>query len=176
MTDFSRLPLRGRRGAFHVVVESPRGSTVKLKYESSLGAFSLSRPLPRGMRYPFDWGFVPMTKGPDGDPLDAMVLWDEATWPGVVLPCRALGVLQVDQNRTGGKPDERERNDRILAVPMVAPRYEFLRTYEDVSQLEREELAYFFLAAVHFEDKDARILGWEGPEAVEAMLSSQEGG
>ncbi|QSQ11133.1 inorganic diphosphatase [Myxococcus landrumensis] len=173
MTDFSRLPTRGLRGAFHVVVESPRGSTVKLKYDAPLGAFSLSRPMPRGMRYPFDWGFIPSTKGPDGDPLDAMVLWDEATWPGVVLPCRALGVLQVDQKRSGGKPDERERNDRILAVPMVAPRYEFLRTYEDVSQLEREELAYFFLAAVHFENKDARILGWEGPEAVETMLAAQ---
>lgn len=170
--DLSHLPTRGLQGAFHVVVESPRGSTVKLKYEATLGAFSLSRPLPRGLRYPFDWGFIPSTKGPDGDPLDAMVLWDDTTWPGVLLPCRALGVLQVDQRNTGGKPGERQRNDRILAVPMAAPRYEPLHTYQDVSQRERDELAHFFLAAVRFEDKDARILGWEGPEAVERMLAT----
>ncbi|MCP3102052.1 inorganic diphosphatase [Myxococcus sp. K15C18031901] len=170
-TDLTRLPLRGQHGAFHVVVESPRGSTVKLKYDPVLGAFSISRPLTRGLRYPFDWGFVPSTQGPDGDPLDAMVLWDDTTWPGVVLPCRALGVLQVDQKRKGGRPGERERNDRILAVPVSAARSENLRTYQDLSRREREELAHFFMTAVHFEDKDARILGWEGPEAAERMLT-----
>ncbi|MFY2562556.1 inorganic diphosphatase [Corallococcus terminator] len=172
-TDLTHLPSRGPQGAFHVVVESPRGSTVKLKYDAALLAFTLSRPLTRGLRYPFDWGFIPSTKGPDGDPLDAMVLWDDTTWPGVVLPCRALGVLQVDQKRKGGKPGERERNDRIIALPTAAPRTEHLRTYQDVSRREREELAHFFLTAVHFEDKEARILGWEGPEAAERMLHTQ---
>lgn len=56
--DLTRLPPRGKGGAFHVVVESPRGSTVNLKYEPRLGTFTLSRPLVRGMSYPFDWGFV----------------------------------------------------------------------------------------------------------------------
>ncbi|WP_426733432.1 inorganic diphosphatase [Myxococcus faecalis] len=169
-TDLSRLPTRGPQGAFHVVVESPRGSTVKLKYDTALSAFSLSRPLTRGLRYPFDWGFIPSTLGPDGDPLDAMVLWDDSTWPGVVLPCRALGVLQVDQKKKDGQPGERERNDRILAIPTQAPRAEQLRSYQDISNRERDELAHFFLTVVHFADKDAHVLGWEGPEAAERMI------
>lgn len=169
-TDFTRLPLRGFQDALHVVVESPRGSTVKLKYDSKLQAFTLSRPLTRGFRYPFDWGFVPSTRGPDGDPLDALVYWDVHTWPGVVLPCRPLGVLQVDQKKRDAKNGERERNDRLLLVPVNANRAEDLQSYENLSQREREELEHFFLAVVHFADKDARILGWDGPAAAERMV------
>ena len=166
--DLTRLPLRGKGGAFHVVVESPRGSTVKLKYEPALGTFTVSRPLTRGLRYPFDWGFVPSTRGQDGDPLDALVYWDVPTWPGVVLPCRALGVLEVEQKKKGGRG--RERNDRLLMVPVSAVRAEHLRSHEDLSRREREELEHFFLAVVAFADKDARMLGWEGPAAAERML------
>ncbi|HYI00729.1 inorganic diphosphatase [Hyalangium sp.] len=168
VSDLSRLPLRGKEGAFHVVVESPRGSTVKLKYEPELRAFTISRPLTRGLRYPFDWGFIPSTQGPDGDPMDAMVYWDVATWPGVVLPCRALGVLQVDQKKKKGKG--RERNDRLLMVPVSAARAEHLRSHQDLSRREREELEHFFLTVVAFANKDARVLGWKGAAVAEKLL------
>ncbi|MCY1074157.1 inorganic diphosphatase [Archangium lansingense] len=167
-TDLTRLPLRGRDGAFHVVVESPRASTVKLKYEPKLGAFTVSRPLVHGLRYPFDWGFVPSTEAPDGDPLDALVYWDQSTYPGVVLPCRALGVLKVDQKKRRGSG--RERNDRLLVVPVIAARAENLTSIKDLSRRERQELEHFFTAAVAFADKDVRILGWEGAEAAERMV------
>jgi inorganic pyrophosphatase len=166
--DLTRLPLRGKNGAFHVVVESPRGSTVKLKYEPQLGAFILSRPLVRGLRYPFDWGFVPSTEAADGDPLDALVYWDQTTYPGVVLPCRALGVLKVEQKKARGRG--RERNDRLLVVPTVAPRAANLNGLQDLSRREREELEHFFAAAVAFADKDLSLLGWEGAEAAERMV------
>ena len=166
--DLTRLPLRGKDGAFHVVVESPRASTVKLKYEPELGAFTVSKPLVHGMRYPFDWGFVPSTLAPDGDPLDALVYWDQSTYPGVVLPCRALGVLKVDQKKRRGAG--RERNDRLLVVTVIAARAENLNSLKDLSRREREELEHFFTAAVAFADKDVRILGWEGPESAERMI------
>ena len=76
----------------HVVVESPRGSTVKLKYEPALQVISISRPLSLGQMFPYDWGFVPGTRGADGDPLDAVVLWDVATYPGVLIPCHPLSL------------------------------------------------------------------------------------
>ncbi|WNG33489.1 inorganic diphosphatase [Archangium minus] len=167
-TDLTRIPLRGKGGAFHVVVESPQGATVKLKYEPELGAFTVSKPLVHGLRYPFDWGFVPSTLAPDGDPLDALVYWDQSTYPGVVLPCRALGVLKVDQKKKRG--GGRERNDRLLVVPIIAARAENLNSLKDLSRREREELEHFFTAAVAFADKDVRILGWEGPEAAERMV------
>jgi hypothetical protein len=90
-----RLPARVRDGGIYIVVESPRGSAVKLKYDGDFEAFTLSRPLVEGIVYPCDWGFVPSTCAADGDPLDAMVVWDRSTFPGVVLRCRMLGVLGV---------------------------------------------------------------------------------
>jgi inorganic pyrophosphatase len=166
--DLTKLPLRGKKDSFHVVVESPRGSTVKMKYEPELGVFTVGRPLTQGLRYPFDWGFIPSTKGQDGDPLDALVYWDLATWPGVVLPCRPLGVLLVDEKKQKGKG--RERNDRLLMVPVAALRAEHLRSHEDLSRRELEELQHFFLTVVAFSNKDARILGWKGAAAAEKLI------
>jgi len=174
VSDLTRLPLRGKKNSFHVVVESPRGSTVKLKYEPELGVFTVGRPLTQGLRYPFDWGFIPSTEGPDGDPLDALVYWDLATWPGVVLPCRPLGVLQVDEKKKKGRG--RERNDRLLMVPVAALRAEHLRSHEDLSRREREELEHFFLTVVAFSNKDARILGWKGPAAAEKLIVTHSKG
>ncbi|GEJ57483.1 inorganic diphosphatase [Anaeromyxobacter diazotrophicus] len=161
-----RLPPR-TEGGFHVVVESPRGSAVKLALDPELGCIAVSRPLPLGLVYPFDWGFVPGTKGPDGDPVDALVYWEVATFPGVVVPCRALGVLQLEQSDGEGG---RQRNDRLLAVPLAHPRGGELRTFADVPARVRDELALFFTSAVFFEPKDPRLLGWAGPEAAEALL------
>jgi inorganic pyrophosphatase len=155
---------------FHVVVESPRGSAVKLKYRPDLGAMSISRPLAAGLVYPFDWGFVPSTKGPDGDPVDAAVFWDVATFPGVVIPCRALAVIQVEQNRPDGKG--RARNDRILALPIDARRQRELRSETELPTRVREELEHFFIAATVFEGKDPRILGWAGADAALDLLRS----
>jgi inorganic pyrophosphatase len=79
MEDLFLVPTRSAKGGFHVVVESPRGSRVKIKYDPTLRAFRFSRPLTSGLQYPYDWGFIPGTVGPDGDPLDAMVFSDFAT-------------------------------------------------------------------------------------------------
>jgi inorganic pyrophosphatase len=166
--DLTRIPLHGKKGSYHVVVESPRGSTVKLKYEPMLGAFTISKPLVRGLRYPFDWGFVPSTLGPDGDPLDALVYWDIVTYPGVVLPCRPLGILKVDERKK--KKNGRQRNDRLLMVPVSADRAEHLQSHQDLSRRERQELEHFFLTVTAFTSKNVRILGWEGAEAAVAML------
>ena len=76
--------------AFRVVVESPRGSSVKLKYDRELGVMTLSRPLPTGLVYPHDWGFVPGTSASDGDPVDALIVSDGGSASGVVVTCRAL--------------------------------------------------------------------------------------
>jgi inorganic pyrophosphatase len=166
--DFTQLPTYGKRGSVHVVVESPRGSTVKLKFEPKLGVFTVSRPLVLGLRYPYDWGFIPGTRGADGDPLDALVRWDVSSYPGVLLPCRALGVLKVEQKAKRGG---RERNDRLLCVPVAAPRDAQIERLQDVSRRELDEISHFFLAVVALANKDARVLGWEGPEAAGRLIA-----
>ena len=162
-TDLLSLPTRDEEtGAIHVVIESPRGSQVKLKYTPALRTFVLARPLALGVAYPYDWGFVPGTRADDGDPVDALVLLDAATFPGVVVACRPLALLEVEQNaREGG----RQRNDRIIAAPAEARRPEIA-----LDARVRDELVAFFHAVTLLEGKDLRVLGWGDAEAAEALV------
>jgi inorganic pyrophosphatase len=170
MTSLHELPTFAEPGIFHVVVESPKGAAVKLKYQPDLNAMTISRPLASGLRYPCDWGFVPSTKGEDGDPIDAAIWWDVATFPGVVVRCRALGVIQVEQNRADRKA--RIRNDRILALPIEARREAELTSAMALPKRLREELEHFFIVATALEGKDPAILGWGSPEEALRLLRS----
>jgi inorganic pyrophosphatase len=149
------------KGVLHVVVESPAGATTKIKWEPGLGMFALSRPLPLGLAYPHDWGFVPGTAAEDGDPLDAMVLSEGTTFPGVMLRVRPLGVVRLEQNSKRRKG--RERNDRLIAVTANAARRSE-RSVRDLPKRVRDEIERFFINVTFFEDKDAEIIGWGGPQ------------
>lgn len=170
--SLQELPLRGPEGGFHVVVESPRGAGVKLKFDPKMKVITFSRPLVTGLRYPYDWGFIPGTRAPDGDPLDAMVIFDVPTYPGVVIECRGLGVVRLKQNRKQGPG--RERNDRIIAIPLKAARFDNLRNFSDLSLRGREEIEQFFLSATFFEAKDPSILRWDGAKAAEKLVEKSE--
>jgi inorganic pyrophosphatase len=169
--SLATLPAFGPDGSVHVVVESPRGSTVKLKYDADLNAFTLSRPLIDGLSYPFDWGFVPSTRASDGDPLDAMILWDRGTFPGAVIACRLIGLLAVEQN-SKQRPGTRERNDRVVGVPLNAPKFNALTQVRDVESRVREELEAFFTAAAAFEGKDLQFLQWAGAAAAYDLVKA----
>src|SRR5205823_14581602 len=86
--------------------------------------------------------------------------WDVSSFPGVVVPCRAVGVLQIEQNR-GGKSNQHIRNDRILGIPESAKRFDMKSVYSLPRRL-RDELGHFFIAATAFEGKDPKIIGWGG--------------
>jgi inorganic pyrophosphatase len=169
--NYAALPPFGHDDAIHVVVESPRGSTVKLKFDATLEAFTLSRPLPEGLVYPYDWGFVPSTLAADGDPLDALVVWDQPSFPGVVLACRPLGVLAVEQN-SREHAGRREQNDRLIVLPLAAPRYASLKSVDDLSARTREEIESFFVASTVFEKKDLTFGGWSGVDAAYALVKA----
>jgi inorganic pyrophosphatase len=164
MSDYVNLPCRDAHGHFHVVVESPRGSMVKLKYEVGIAAFVFKRSLQLGASYPYDWGFVPSTRAPDGDPLDAMLLFEAPTWPGVVIPAKAIGVVRLVQREKGKK---KERNDRIIALPVEDPRYDDVK---DLPKRVRRELEQFFVTITEMTDKEVSVEGWEGPAAAEDVI------
>ena len=166
--DLERLPTFVADEIFHVVVESPRGSSIKLKYSATLEAFTISRPLPLGLVYPFDWGFVPSTKAADGDPIDAAIFWDVATFPGVVIECRALALIKVEQNRALTR--ERVRNDRVLAVPVESRRGAVVESVTQLGSRLRDELDLFFMTAAALEGKDPQLLGWDEPAAAIQLL------
>lgn len=171
--DLGRLPPRDADGALRVVVESPRGATVKLKYDTALEVMSVSRPLPLGLAYPYDWGFVPGTRAQDRDPVDALLYWDVASYPGVVVACRAIAVVRLEQD---SKANGRVRNDRIVAVPVKDSRGAALASPDDLPARVKDELAQFFLSAIFFEPKNPRLLGWGGPdEALRLVTESTIG-
>ena len=92
-------------GSVSIFVEKnlTRGSGAKLEHNPDLQVFTLSKALMLGLTYPYDWGFIPSTKGEDGDPLDALVIHEAATAPGLVLKCKIIGVLEVLQSKKGKK-------------------------------------------------------------------------
>jgi inorganic pyrophosphatase len=138
----SNLPTYADDGAIYAAVEAPKGSGVKLKYDEKLGAFTVTRALPLGLTYPFDWGFVPSTQAPDGDPLDVLILHDAVTYPGVVLPCQLLGVIEMDQDDEG---DKHERNDRIVVIPSWHDRLGEFERATDLPNRLYKEIEQFFL-------------------------------
>jgi inorganic pyrophosphatase len=141
------------------VVETPRGSTCKLDFDPELRAFTLAKPLMVGLTYPYDWGFIPSTKAEDGDPLDVLVIHDAQTYPGVILRCRPIGVLEVEQRSKAKK----ERNDRVFAVPDRSPLETDLTDVRHLPSRAHEELEQFFLATNALENKTLEFLGWRGP-------------
>src|SRR5919205_292634 len=106
------LPAFDQDGNLRVIVETPKGSRNKFKYEPDLGLFRLSGVLPLGTTFPFDFGFVPCTSAPDGDPLDVLVLMDEPAFAGCLLTARLIGVIEADQTEDG----QTVRNDRLIGV------------------------------------------------------------
>ena len=101
MPNLLTLPTWADNQNIYAVVETPRGSRAKLKFDPKLRTFTLSKPLLAGLTYPYDWGFIPSTKAPDGDPLDILVIHDAATYPGLVLSCKPIGILEVEQTKKG---------------------------------------------------------------------------
>jgi len=101
-TGLVGLPARHPDGGFYVVVETPKGSPAKLKFDPDLGVFTLGRLLTAGTVYPHDWGYIPATLGPDGDPIDAFLLGAGGTFPGLVVRARPIGLLEVEQARKAG--------------------------------------------------------------------------
>src|SRR3954454_11064493 len=85
MTNYFKLPTWADQDHVYAVVETPRGSRVKLEFDPKLGAFTLAKPLFAGLTYPYDWGFIPSTQADDGDPLDVLIIHDAATYPGLAL-------------------------------------------------------------------------------------------
>jgi inorganic pyrophosphatase len=129
------------RSVLQVVIETPKGSRNKYKFDPKLGAFKLSKVLPDGMDFPYDFGFVPSTEGEDGDPIDVLLLMDESAFPGCVIESRLIGVIEGEQDQNGKK----ERNDRLVAVPLQNHRHSDLKDLADLNQTLVKELGQFFV-------------------------------
>ena len=121
---------------FDVIVEIPKGQRNKYEVDHETGRIRLDRMLFTSTRYPSDYGFIEGTLAPDGDPLDALVLLDEPTFPGCLIRCRAIGMFRMR--------DEQGSDDKVLCVAATDPRMAHLRDIEDVSEFDLLEIQHFF--------------------------------
>jgi inorganic pyrophosphatase len=157
---------KGDEAVVEVVVETPKGSHNKLKFEPDRSAFRLSRVLPAGMAFPFDFGFLPGTTGQDGDPLDVLVLLDTAVPTGCIVDTRLVGVIEVEQRETDGAV---VRNDRLIGVPVESTTKAGLRDLADIDRTLIDEIEAFFDQYNRLEGKEFRVLHRRGARAAAAI-------
>ncbi|MGQ9699610.1 MAG: inorganic diphosphatase [Candidatus Bipolaricaulaceae bacterium] len=138
------------------LVEVPKGSRNKYEFDESLRCIRLDRVLYSPLHYPADYGFIRNTLAEDGDPLDVLIITYEPTFPGCVVPVRPVGVLDMQ--------DEHGRDQKILAVPAVDPRFDEVRELADLPHHLLLEIEHFFTVYKTLEEKSTEILGWEGSE------------
>ena len=150
-----------------VIIETPKGSRNKYAYDPKERLFELRKVLPAGMAFPHDFGFVPSTKGGDGDPLDALVLMDEPAFAGCKVACRVVGVIETEQR--GNKTTE--RNDFIVAIAAKAHAFAQVRRLEDLGRQFVGDLEQFFVSYHELSGIKYRILARKGPEAARRAIA-----
>jgi inorganic pyrophosphatase len=151
-----------------VVIETPKGSRNKFAFDPKERTFTLKKVLPAGMTFPYDFGFVPSTKAEDGDPTDVLVLMDEPAFPGCVLECRLIGVIEGEQG-TGKKA---ERNDRVIAVEVENHSWADIKHVDDLGKKFLKELEEFFVNYHQLTGKEYRVLDVKGPGAARRCVKA----
>lgn len=131
------------------VIETPKGNAEKYNYDPKTKFFKLKKILPTGMVFPYDFGFIPGTKGQDGDPLDVIVISEFESFPGCMVECRVIGAIAAEQTDKKGKI----RNDRFLAIPVHAKSFSNIKSIEELPQEMMEELEQFFVTYNEIEGK-----------------------
>jgi inorganic pyrophosphatase len=149
-----------------VVIETPKGCGNKYKFDPELGAFTLSKVLPEGMTFPYDFGFIPSTEGDDGDPVDVLLLMDQPAFPGCIIESRLIGVIEGEQVEDGNN----ERNDRLIAVAKENRTYSNLTTISDVNKLLLKDIGQFFVNYHRLRGSKFKVLGTRGPKQANRLL------
>lgn len=153
-------------GSLNVIIETPKGSRNKFNYDPKEGLFKLSKTLPKGMDFPYDFGFVPSTSGEDGDPLDVLVVADDPAFPGCKVCCRLIGVIEAEQKERGG---ETVRNDRLIAVP-EACKDENTHSLKELPDSLVKEMEHFFKSYHLLDGQTFKPLAHHGPKRAAKLL------
>lgn len=151
-------PIDKKDGFLQVIIETPAGSRNKFAFDPKQEIFALKKVLPAGMVFPYDFGFLPRTIAPDGDPIDVLLLMDEPAYPGCAVRARLIGVIEGEQ--LDGK--KKIRNDRLIAVAEANHRYANVRKLDDLPRKWVKELEDFFVNYHDLEGKKYRLLGCKG--------------
>lgn len=149
-----------------VVIETPKGSRNKYAFDQEQKVFRLKKVLPAGMAFPYDFGFVPSTKAEDGDPVDVLVLMDEPAFPGCILKCRLIGIIEGAQ----GDKRNKERNDRVVAIEKSNHSFADIKHINDLGKQFLCELEEFFVNYHELSAQRYKIIGVKGPSQAKKRI------
>ncbi|HZI53064.1 MAG TPA: inorganic diphosphatase [Chitinophagaceae bacterium] len=153
-----------------VVIETPRHSIGKYFYDEEKQCFRLKKILPLGMTFPYDFGMIKNTNAEDGDPIDAMVISECDTYPGVELECRIIGALLAKQKDQGEKT---VRNDRYFCIPKDSVLFEHMDDIKDFSKKHNEQLESFFINYNKVENKNFDTLKFIDASQAKKLLGKK---
>ena len=149
-----------------VLIEIPKGSRNKYEYDKVKKVVRYDRMIFSSMHYPSDYGFVPETLALDGDPLDALVLVSDPTFPGCLIEVKPLGLFRMY--------DEKGQDDKLLCVPVSDPIWNKLNSLEEVNPHIIKEIEHFFRVYKDLEEKKVGIKGWEDRESAIATIKESQ--
>jgi inorganic pyrophosphatase len=145
-----------------IYVEIPGGSRNKYEFDSELGGIVLDRRLFTSMSYPADYGYVEDTLGEDGDPLDALVIVADATFPGCRIRARPVGVFHMT--------DEKGEDEKVICVPSRDPHFARIRDVHDIQPEFRDEIEHFFQVYKDLEEKKTETRGFGNRADAERIV------
>jgi inorganic pyrophosphatase len=168
LADPSRLRSVDREdpAIIQVVIETPKGSRNKYAFDPKQRVFELKKVLPAGMAFPYDFGFLPRTLAEDGDPVDVLVLMDEPAFPGCLLKCRLIGIIEGMQ----GKKKEMIRNDRIVAVEKENHSFADIKVIGDLGKEFLHELEKFFVNYHQLSGEQFNVIQVSGPKQARKRI------
>jgi inorganic pyrophosphatase len=153
----------------NVIIETPLKSRNKFVYDEASGLFKLKKAIPDGLAFPCDFGFIPNTKGDDGDPLDVVLLMDDYTFPGCLVECRVIGVIKVEEKKA---KEKKIRNDRFVAVPAESKDDTHIIHVNDLNKNKLKAITEF-LSIYNYSDKMINVLGIDGPHDAIKLIKKQ---
>jgi len=155
-----------------VIIETPRGSVEKYDYVPNTPFFRMKKILPAGMVFPYDFGFIPKTKGEDGDPLDVIVISEFNSFPGVIIKCRIIGGIKAEQSDAKDKK-KMIRNDRFLAIPKCSNIFQNIEKMADLPKQTTDQLEAFFTEYNKLEGKKFKALAKLDPKEAQRLILKQ---
>ena len=150
------------------IIETPKGRRNKFDYDPDFRLFRLGGLLPKGMAFPFDFGFIPSTLAEDGDPLDVMVLMDEPAHVGCLLDVRIIGVIEAQQIEKGQVIE----NDRLIAVAVHSYNHQHIKSLDDVSKTLLNQVEEFFVSYNKSRGKKFKVKGRHGPKRAAELVEA----
>jgi inorganic pyrophosphatase len=161
-------PFDKESGYLNAIIDTPKGSRNKFKFDERLGLFKLGGALPIGSVFPFDFGYVPSTQGDDGDPLDVLILMDEPAFTGCLVAAKLIGVIEAKQTEDGIT----SRNDRLIAVAADSRNHSHIRFLGDLNSNLVHEIEQFFVSYNQTKGKRFELLGRFGPDRATELIKS----